>query len=118
MRYISLFSHQPRDTQPTPEEMASMGKLIEAGLKAGWLIVTEGTQIGSKGTRVRNSDGEISVVDGPFAEAKEVVGGYAILRADSKEEAIGLCKIFLKEIGGEGTCELHQLYEMPAGGKI
>ena len=118
MRYISLFSHARRDAQPTPEEMASMGKLIEAGLKAGWLIVTEGTQIGSKGTRVRNNDGEISVVDGPFAEAKEVVGGYAILRANSKEEAIGLCKTFLKEIGGDGVCELHPLYEMPAGGTI
>jgi hypothetical protein len=50
---------------------------------------------------------------GPFAEAKEVIGGYAILRAGSWEQAIALTRGFL-EVAGDGTCELHQLYEMPA----
>ena len=93
-----------------------MGKLIQEGMKAGWLIVTEGVQSGSEGTRVQAKNGETSVVDGPFAEAKEVVGGYAILRAKSKDEAIALSKNFLRLVGGNGTCELHQLYEVPAGG--
>jgi hypothetical protein len=118
MRYISLFTHEARTTPPTQEEMATMGKLIEEGMKAGWLIVTEGVAGGSPGTRVQASGGKISVVDGPFAEAKEVIGGYAILRAKSKEEAIELTKSFLKVVGGNGTCELHELYEMPAGGKF
>ena len=104
---------------PTPEEMASMGKLIEAGLKAGWLIVTEGAPIGLEGDpRPGATTARSPVIDGPFAEAKEVIGGYAILRANSKEEAIGLCKNFLKVVGGNGICELHELYEMPAGGTI
>ena len=117
MRYISLFTHEGRSTPPTQEEMATMGKLIEEGMKAGWLIVTEGVAGSSPGTRVHASGGKVSVVDGPFAEAKEVIGGYAIMRVKSKEEAIELSKSFLKVVGGNGTCELHELYEMPAGGK-
>jgi hypothetical protein len=60
--------------------------------------------------RVRRSDGNISVADGPFTEAKEVVCGYAPLKADSKEEAIDLACQFLK-VAGNGECELRQLYE-------
>jgi hypothetical protein len=116
MRYVSLFTHEGPNAPPTQEEIATMGKLIEEGMKAGWLIVTEGVHGSAPGTRVQARDGEISVVDGPFAEAKEVVGGYAILRVQSKEEAVALSKTFLKAVGGNGTCELHQLYEMPAGG--
>ena len=116
MRYISLFTHEGPSAPPTQEEMTTMGKLIEEGMKAGWLIVTEGVQSGSQGTRVQAKNGEISVVDGPFTESKEIIGGYAILRAKSKDEAIALSKNFLKVVGGNGTCELHQLYEMPAAG--
>ena len=113
MRYISLFTHEARTAAPpTQEEMATMGKLIEEGKKAGWLIVTEGVAGGSPGTRVHASGGRISVVDGPFAEAKEVIGGYALMRASSKEEVIELTRKFL-EVAGDGTCEIHQLFEMP-----
>jgi hypothetical protein len=118
MRYISLFTHQARTAPPTQDEMATMGKLIEEGMKAGWLIVTEGVAGGSPGTRVHASAGKVSVTDGPFAEAKEVIGGYAILRAGSKDEVIELTKKFLDVVGGNGTCELHELYEMPASGKF
>lgn len=116
MRYISLFTHEGPSAPPTQEEMATMGKLIEEGMKAGWLIVTEGVLAGSQGTRVQAKDGEISVIDGPFTESKEIIGGYAILRAKSKDEAVALSKNFLRVVGGNGTCELHQLYEMPAAG--
>ena len=102
MRYISLFTHEGPSAPPTQEEMTTMGKLIEEGMKAGWLIVTEGVHFGSQGTRVQAKNGEISVVDGPFTE--------------SKEEAVALSKNFLRVVGGNGTCELHQLYEMPAAG--
>jgi hypothetical protein len=59
---------------------------------------------------VRRDGSRISVTDGPFTEAKEVVGGFAILRAGSKEEAIQMAKDFLK-IAGDGECELRQIYE-------
>ncbi|HEY4186836.1 MAG TPA: YciI family protein [Polyangia bacterium] len=117
MRYISLFTHEGPSAAPTEQEIATMGKLIEDGMKAGWLIVTEGVSGSSPGTRVQAKGGEISVTDGPFAEAKEIIGGYAILRVESREEAVTLSKNFLAAVGGNGTCELHQLHEMPAGGR-
>ena len=62
------------------------------------------------GARVRRSSGNLTVTDGPFTESKEVVGGFAILKANSKEEAIELAREFL-QAAGEGECELRQLYE-------
>lgn len=95
--------------------MATMGKLIEEGMKAGWLIATEGVHFGTTGVRVHKSvSGKVTVTDGPFAEAKEVLGGYALLKAENKEEVLQLTRRFL-DVVGEGTCELYQLYEMPEG---
>ncbi|HEX6764400.1 MAG TPA: YciI family protein [Polyangiaceae bacterium] len=118
MRFISLYTHEPRNTPPTQEEIDAMGKLIEQGMKEGWLIATEGVQWGANGTRVHSSGTEIIVTDGPFTEAKEVIGGYALLKADSKAEVIELCRRFLRVAGGRATCEVHQLFEVPptAGG--
>jgi hypothetical protein len=110
MRFLSIYKTVERNTPPTPEEMAAMGKMIEDAMKAGWLLATEGCLPTSLGARVRRSDGKVTVTDGPFAESREVVGGFAILRANSKEEAIELVKNFLAHMG-QGECELRQLYE-------
>ena len=87
-----------------------MGKLIEEGMKEGWLLATEGCLPTTLGARVRQSGGKLSVTDGPFTEAKEMVGGFAILNVNSKQEAIELARKFL-QVAGEGECELRQLYE-------
>ena len=87
-----------------------MGKLIEEGMKAGWLLGTEGCLPSALGARVRFDNGTITVKDGPFTESKEVVGGFALLQANSKEEALELVRSFLRVVGG-GECELRQLYE-------
>ena len=114
MKFISIFTHEGTNRPPTEAEMASMGKLIEDGMKAGWLIATEGVSFGGVGVKVhRASSGEIRVTDGPFAEAKEVLGGYALMQAGSKAEVVELCRRFLGVVG-QGTCEVHQLYEMAA----
>lgn len=110
MKFLSLYKSQERGVPPTQEEMNKMGKLIEEGMKAGWLVATEGCLPSALGARVRRSDGKLSLTDGPFTEAKEVVGGFAILRANSKQEAIQLAKDFLQVVG-EGECELRQIYE-------
>jgi len=89
-----------------------MGKLVDEGMKAGWLLATEGCMPSALGVRVRMDSGKLSVTDGPFTEAKELVGGFAILQATSKAEAIELAKNFLKSVG-EGECEVRQLYDMP-----
>ncbi len=90
-----------------------MGKLIEEGLREGWLLSTEGCLPTTAGARVRYTEGKFSVTDGPFAEVKEVVGGFAIIQASSKQEAIELTKRFLQTAGG-GESEIRQLHEMPA----
>ena len=116
MRFISIFTHEPVNRPPTEAEIARMGKLIEEGMKAGWLIATEGVSFGQKGVRVhKSSTGTVTVTDGPFAETKEVIGGYALLKADSRDDVIELIRSFL-EVAGQGTCEVYPLYETPAGG--
>lgn len=110
MRFLSIYKTVERNTPPTAEEMANMGKLIQEGMNAGWLLATEGCLPTSLGARIRRSDGKLTLMDGPFAETKEAIGGFALLQAKSKEEAIELTRNFLK-IAGDGECELRQLYE-------
>ena len=110
MRFLSIYKNVERNTTPSPEEMAAMGKLVEQGFKEGWLLATEGCMPSALGARVRRDGAKISVIDGPFTESKEVVGGFAILKASSKEEAIQMAKDFLKFVG-DGECELRQIYE-------
>jgi hypothetical protein len=114
MRYLSIYKTAEKNAPPSPKEMAGMGKLIEEGMNAGWLIATEGCFHSSLGARVSKQNGKVTVTDGPFTESKEVVGGFAILQANSKEEAIQLAKDFLK-VADDGTCELRPLYDAPAG---
>jgi hypothetical protein len=110
MRFLSIYKSVERNTPPTPKEMEKMGKLVEDGMKAGTLLATEGCMPSAKGARVRLSNKKVKVTDGPFTESKEVVGGFAILHANSKEEAIELVKGFL-QVAGDGECELRQLYD-------
>jgi len=110
MRFLSLYKCPERDTPPTPEEMARMGKLIEEGMKSGRLLGTEGCLPSALGARVRLDHDQYTVSDGPFTESKEVVGGFAILDAPSKEAAVEYVKEFLKVVG-QGECELRQVYD-------
>ncbi|HEY8926943.1 MAG TPA: YciI family protein [Polyangia bacterium] len=116
MKFISIFTHEPANRPPTQQEMAAMGKLVEDAMKEGWLLATEGVSFGGIGLKIHKpaGGGDIRVIDGPFAEAKEVLGGYALMKAGSRAEVVELTKRFLK-VAGQGTCEIHQLYEMPTG---
>ena len=110
MKFLSIYKAAERNTPPSPEEMSRMGKLVEEGFKAGWLLSTEGCLPSALGARVRLSGDKLTVTDGPFTEAKELVGGFAILRTNSKQEAIELARQFLSVVGN-GECELRQIYE-------
>ena len=110
MKFLSMYKSVEKNVPPSQEAMAKMGKLVVEGMKAGWLIATEGCLPSALGARVRSTNGKLSVTDGPFTESKELVGGFAILRANSKQEAIQLAKDFLQVVG-EGECELRQIYE-------
>jgi hypothetical protein len=111
MRFLCLYkSAKPEGPPPTQQEMADMGKLIEESMKAGTLLATEGCLPSAKGARVRLSGGKFTVTDGPFTEAKEVIGGFAVIQAKSKGEAIEFVKTFLK-VAGDGETEVRQVYE-------
>jgi hypothetical protein len=92
--------------------MAEMGRFVEESMNAGILLATEGCMPSEKGSRVRRSGNKFSVTDGPFTEAKELVGGFAILRAESKKEAAEFTQRFM-EIAGDGETEVRQINDGP-----
>ena len=88
MRFISMIRIQENTGQvPSEQLMSDMGKLIKELTNSGRLISTAGLRPTSEGVRVRLCHGKLSMTDGPFTETKEVIGGYAILEAKSKDEA-------------------------------
>ena len=109
MRFLSIYKCAESAAPPSPEFMAKMQKLVEDGMKAGTLLATEGCLPSAMGARVRFSDRQFIVTDGPFVESKEVIGGFAILEAKSKAHALDLVREFLS-VAGEGECELRQIF--------
>jgi hypothetical protein len=111
MRFLCLYKPaRPEGLPPSQQEMAEMGKFIEELVNEGVLLATEGCQPTSKGARVRLTAGKFTVTDGPFVETKELIGGFAIVQAKSRDEAIELTRRFLK-VAGDGESEIRQLYE-------
>ena len=92
---------------PSQEMLAQLYTLTEDSKKAGILVATGGLQ--PQGTRIRQSGGEVTVTDGPFIEAKELIAGFAILRVNTKEEAIEWAKRF-RAIIGDGESEIVRIY--------
>ena len=109
MRFLSIYKTPETHTPPSPELMSRMQKLVEDGFKGGWLLATEGCLPSALGARVRSAAGKITVTDGPFTETKELIAGFALLEASSKEEAIRLTREFLA-VAGNGECELRQIF--------
>jgi hypothetical protein len=113
MRFMSIIT--TADTSmPTPELMEAMGKLADREIKAGRMIDMGGLMPLADGVQVRIRDGELGVIDGPFVEAKEVIGGYAIMEFRNKEEALASAIEFMQlhrqhMPGWEGTCEVRAM---------
>ncbi|HEX7158229.1 MAG TPA: YciI family protein [Edaphobacter sp.] len=120
MKFLCLY--KPADVEkaergapPSPEEMERMGRYIEQSMKTGALVATEGCAPTALGAKVLLNKGNVTVIDGPFSEAKEVVAGLAILQAKSKQEAILMAEDFLK-FAGDGEVEVRQLFDPESGG--
>ena len=112
MRYLSMIRIDEKSGQaPSEQLMQDMGKLIDEMTRSGALVSTAGLRPTSEGVRVRLRAGKLSTTDGPFTEAKEVIGGYAVLEAKSMQEAVELTKRFLRVHGDEWDieCEVRQL---------
>jgi hypothetical protein len=110
MRFMSIITSAQFES-PTPELMEAMHKLANREIQAGRMIDSGGLEPLANGARVSIADGKISVLDGPFVEAKEVVGGYAIFEFRNKEEAVASAVEFMQlhvdfMPGWEGTCEV------------
>jgi hypothetical protein len=109
MRFLSIWKGVETTEPPSLEFMQRMNALIERMMKSGELVATEGCLPSALGARIRSQNGQIVVTDGPFVETKEVVGGFAILEAASKEDAIRMTREFLA-VAGDGECELRQIF--------
>ena len=110
MRFMYIVT-PARNGPPTPELMEAMHKLADREIKAGRMVDSGALMPLATGAQVRITDGRLSVLDGPFVEAKEVIGGYAIFELKGKEEAVAAVTEFMqlhKDYfpGWEGTCEI------------
>ncbi len=114
MRFMMLYKPGfESDAPPSQDEMAAVGNLISEMASAGVLLATDGLQPSSKGARLQFQGGQFSVIDGPFAETKELIAGYAIVQVGSKDEAISWAKRFLQVMGG-GESEIRLMHDAPA----
>jgi hypothetical protein len=96
---------------PDEKVFAEMGKYNEELVKAGVLLAAEGLQPSSKGARVRFSGQKRTVIDGPFAETKELIAGFWLIQVKSKDEAIEWVKRCPNPLAGEAEIEIRQVFE-------
>jgi len=112
MKFLSVIRVDENSGQAPSEQLqADMDKLIEEWSRKGKLVRTAGLRPTREGFRVRSRHGEFSTTDGPFTETKEVIGGYAIIEAEDRAEALELTKRFLEIHGDEWDveCEVRPL---------
>jgi len=109
MKYLMTFAASSK-APPTPEQMAAIGKFGQEMTEAGVLLMTGGLVRPTKGTRVGMSAGKFTVTDGPYAETKELIDGFALIRANSMEEALEHAKRFMS-IAGDGEGEVLQVFD-------
>jgi hypothetical protein len=95
---------------PDPKAFEEMDRFNEEMVRAGVLLTYEGLHPTSKGARLKISDGEVTVMDGPFTESKEMIAGYMLIQAKSREEAIAWMK--RAPFGGDGMIELRQVMDL------
>ncbi|GEJ58686.1 YciI family protein [Anaeromyxobacter diazotrophicus] len=122
MRYLTFIRHAEtyRQSGPPAALMEAMGKFVEQSFKDGTLVDTGGLLPSKDGTRLRLAKGKLTVTDGPFGESKEVIGGYAILKAASKADALRVATEFMElhrkhwpEF--EGEAEVRPMFEPGEG---
>ncbi len=122
MKYLAFIRHSEsyRQSQPPAALMEAMGQFVQKSLKEGTLVDTGGLLPSKDGFRVRLADGKISVTDGPFSESKEVIGGWAILKADTKAEAVRVATEFMELHrkhwpGFDGESEVRPMFDPGMG---
>ena len=106
MRYM-VMHYQTQEMEdgvlPSPEQQAAIGEYMQEAAMSGVLLAGEGVASSSQGARVEVTDGKVRVIDGPFAEAKELIAGFAILEVDSLAEAVEHARKFALLVGSSGS---------------
>jgi hypothetical protein len=120
MRFMTIVKGAETSAPPPQALMDAIGKLGEEAARKGVMVEMGGLLPTAMGARVRLAGGRLTVTDGPFTEAKEVIGGYAVYAVKSKEEALEWARRFMALHqehwkSWEGEVELRQLYDPPAG---
>ncbi|MDF2695633.1 MAG: hypothetical protein K0S65_4016 [Labilithrix sp.] len=113
MKFLMIYESNPSAPPPSPETLAKLGVYTQKMIASGTVVLTGGVVRPSKGIRIANAGGKVTVTDGPFAETKELIDGFAIVEAKDKDAAIALSTEFM-QIAGEGKGEILQLFE-PGG---
>ena len=114
MRFMVMVKATPDSeagVMPSQELLAAMGRYNEELVKAGVMLAGEGLHPSSKGARVRFSGDKRTVIDGPFAETKELIAGFWILQVKSREEAIEWVKRCPNPMPGDSEIEIRQIFE-------
>lgn len=120
MRFMMMVK-TPESGPPSPELMAAVGKLSQEMAEAGVLLDTGGLAPSARGARIRLSGATLTVIDGPFTESKELIGGFAVLKAATKADAIELgrrlMQVHADVLGPTFTAELEirEMFDPPAG---
>ena len=112
MRFMLIVKGDDRTeagVMPTDKELADMGRFNDEMVKAGVMLAGEGLQASRKGARVKFAGGKPTVVDGPFAEAKELIAGFWLIQAKSKEEAVEWAR---RAPFVDGEIEVRQVFEL------
>jgi len=113
MRYLCVYKSDREEVPPSQDEITKMGQLIGEMTQRGVLLTTEGCKSSRHGARVSIDNGKVTVKDGPFTEAKEFIGGLAIINVNSKAEAIEWTRRFLSVVG-RGVSEVLEINEPPS----
>ena len=116
MRFMTMVKSSETSGPPPKALMDAIARLGEEGAKAGVMVEIGGLHHSAKGALIRVSGGKLSVIDGPFTEAKELVGGYAVYQVKSKAEAVEWTRRFMELHqehwkGWEGETEIRQLFD-------
>ena len=110
MKFLMTYTQRPDAPPPTPEQMAAIGAFSEKNIKSGVVVMTGGLVRPTKGIQLTCERGKVSVTDGPFAETKELIDGFALVEVASRAEAIAVASEFM-QLAGDGVGEILQVFD-------
>jgi hypothetical protein len=110
MKFMLTYQQNPKAPPPSMEKLKQLGEYTMKNIASGLVVLTGGLIRPTTGIKVKSEGGKFSVTDGPFAESKELIDGFAVVNVQSKEEAIAVAREFMG-IAGDGEGEILQMFD-------